>query len=251
MSEILAEAYGDASVEIYDELIVPGTDPHNLELLLRFAGGGGRALELGPGTGRVAVPLASRGISVDGIESSQKMILKLRERERLVGNSRAIEIVGNDMRTFNTPPDYDLVFVLKHTLYLAPTLSDQKDVLRNVARSLKMNGAFVFEGIVPDPSRYEDGQCVRASLVTGDTVCLEASVYNRADQTLSSTEIFFYKGKIYLVPIRARYIWPSELDLIASSVGLELKERYSTWKGDTFSESSYNNISVYVKVREN
>ena len=241
-------AYGDASVDIYDQLIVSETDPACLQFLRRFAGRGARALELGPGTGRVAIPLMSDGVVIDGIEPSDKMIALMRQKERLAGNARRIEIVGSDMSRFDANAEYDLVFVLKHTLYLAPTRDGQQDVLRNVARSLRKGGVFVFEGIVPDPSRYDRGQCVRTSIVRSDAVCIEASIYNPVHQTLSSTEIYFYRGKIYLVPITARYIWPSELDQMASAVGMELKERCATWAGDAFDESSHNNISVYVKT---
>jgi SAM-dependent methyltransferase len=234
-------SYGDAASEIYDELMGEA-EPACADLLARCANGG-MALELGIGTGRAAIPLLERGVAVDGIESSPLMVHKLVAKDRASG----IRIVGNDMREFAFPCQYDLVFVLLHTLYMAPSLKEQLDVLRSVATSLKPGGRFVFEGIVPQPSRFTDGQCVRTSWVTARAVSLEASMYNSEDQTISGMRILMADGKITQVPIHARYIWPAELDLMANSVGLTLEARFSDWNGAPFGESSNNNISIYIK----
>lgn len=234
-------SYGDAASDIYDELMGEA-ESTCVDFLARHAPGG-RALELGIGTGRAAIPLAKKGILVDGIESSSRMVEKLTAK----AGAEGIRLVGSDMREFAFREEYDLVFVLLHTLYMAPSIAEQLSVLRSVAESLKIGGRFIFEGIVPDPSRFTDGQCVRTSWVTAKAVSLEASMYNRMDQTISGMRILIADGKITQVPIHARYIWPVELDLMAKSVGLDLELRTSDWYGSEFNEDSKNNISVYVK----
>lgn len=242
MDNYQASSYGDAVAGIYDS-VFKKIDPDCVNFLTMLAEGG-TALELGVGTGRIAIPLQQSGPKVYGVECSRHMILELRTKS----GGKSIEVIGDDMQSFRSDLRFDLIFVVFHSLYMLETAEAQIECIENVAHHLKPTGSFVFEGFVPDMSRFSSGQCVRTSWVSGDAVSIEASTHSPVDQKVSGVEVIIRENKTHIIPISARYIWPSELDLMARIAGLKLIDRFSTWSREKFDDTSTTNISIYRKM---
>jgi SAM-dependent methyltransferase len=236
--------YGDRVADVYDEwyTLPPDTDAC-VEFLATLAGRG-PALELGIGTGRVALPLTARGIDVHGIDASKSMVAKLREKE---GGS-GIPVTMGDFVDVGVRGRYSMVFIVFNTLYALLTHEDQARCVRNVAEHLADDGLFVVEAFVPDPGRFDLGQRVNATYVGLDEVVLEASRHDEANQRVDSQAIVIREGAIRLFPVRIRYVYPAELDAMAESAGLRLRERWSGWEREPFEDNSPRHVSVYERA---
>jgi SAM-dependent methyltransferase len=234
--------YGDRWAEVYDERHA-GRDPASaVEFLARLAGRG-PVLELAVGTGRVALPLAARGISVHGIEASQAMVDRLRAKP----GSDAIQLTVGDMAEVGVAGPFRLVYLVFNTLFGLLSQERQADCFRNVARVLEPDGVFVIECFVPDVTRFYRGQVVQALEVTEDSAALELSCHDAARQRISTQIITFDRQGMHMLPVAVRYAWPTELDLMAKQAGLRLKERYSGWEGLPFGSTSTGHVSVYER----
>lgn len=230
--------YGDRWAEVYDD-IHPGTNPAAVALLADLARGG-RALELGIGTGRIALPLAAAGVTVEGIDISESMVAKLREKP----GGPEIPVTVGDFADVDRQGPFDLVFVVFNTIFVLLEQAAQVRCFGNVAKRLKPDGAFVIEAFVPDPARFH--RSVSAAEVGFDRVRLDASHHDPVTQRITSQTIFLSDGSIDMRPIRIRYAWPSELDLMAQLAGLRLQARWSDWNQSPFDASSTRHVSVYV-----
>ena len=234
-------AYGDHIADRYDDLHAH-MDPADAVAALARLVGDGRALELGIGTGRVALPLARRGVRVEGIDASEAMVARMRAKP---GGSDIPVAIG-DFADVDVDGRFDLVFVVFNTFFGLLTRQDQMSCFRNAAAHLEQGGAFVLEAFVPDLTRFDEtGQWLRLTRQSGDRLRLDVSQLDRARQRISS-ELFSIEGeRVARYPIEIRYAWPSELDLMAQQAGLSLRERWSDWLGSPFDSASQSHISIY------
>jgi SAM-dependent methyltransferase len=231
--------YGDRIAGIYDELY--GSYEESTVDLLQELARGGRALELGIGTGRVALPLHRRGVHVTGIDSSQAMIDKLHAKP----GGPAIEVVQTNFASFDLDARFDLIYVLVNTLFGLLTQEEQVQCFQTVAAHLAPEGVFLVEAFVPDVCRFDRGQTIRVPYLDEDEVRLDVTRHNLVEQHILSQHVVCTEEGIRLYPVRLRYIWPSEMDLMARLAGLELKHRWSSWDKGAFGAKSEKHISVY------
>jgi SAM-dependent methyltransferase len=223
----------------------PGNpDPAPAVEFLAGLANGGPALELAIGSGRVALPLAGRGIAVDGIEASPEMVELLRAKP---GGDRIPVVIG-DMADVAVPGPYPLVYLVFNTLFNLTGAGRQDDCFRNVARVLAPGGAFVIEAFVPDPAAFDrDEQQVQVRSVTEEAVTVRMHRYDRAAQTFVRQTITFTDGGVRLKPFGMHYRWPEQIDELAAAAGLRLDARYATWQRAPFGPDSTDHISVYRK----
>jgi len=247
MDEYEPSTYGDHWAELYDEWVavrLPGEAAHTVDFLA-FMAGPGPALELPIGTGRrVALPLAARGLEVHGIDASEAMVAKLRAKP----GGAEIPVTIGDFADVDVDGRFSLIYVVFNTFFALLTREDQVRCIRNVAEHLTDGGAFVLEAFVPDLTRFDGSQRVEATLVGVDEVRIEASRHDPVDQRVDATHIVLRDGDVRLYPVRLRYAWPSELDLMARLAGLRLRERSSGWKGEPFGADSPRHVSVYERA---
>ncbi len=241
MGEYNASTYGDRIADIYDDWYDDLFDTEGaVDLLTRLADGG-RALELAIGTGRVAVPLAGAGVEVHGIDASEAMVAKLRAKP----NGGRIPVTMGDFTDVDVDGRFSLVYVAFNTFFALTSQKDQVTCFRNVAEHLDDDGVFVIEAFVPDPTRFDRGQRVDVGRVETDEVVIDASRHDPVNQRTDATHIVITEHGTRLFPVRIRYAWPSELDLMAQLAGLVLKERWAGWRGQPFTSSSEAHVSVY------
>jgi SAM-dependent methyltransferase len=205
----------------------------------------GPVLELAIGSGRVALPLAGRGIPVEGIEASPEMVDLLRAKQ----GGEAIPVVIGDMADVTvTGGPYPLVYLVFNTLFNLTGEGRQEDCFGNVARVLAPGGAFVIEAFVPDPADFDrDEQQVQVRSVTEQAVTVRMHQYDRAAQTFIRQTITFTDGGVQLKPFGMHYRWPEQIDELATAAGLHLEARYATWQRAPFTPTSTDHISVYRK----
>jgi SAM-dependent methyltransferase len=241
------QTYGDEIAEVYDEWLPGG---YSEQAGIDAAGfladlvPGGRALELGIGTGRVALPLAARGVDVHGIDASESMVAKLRDKPGGAG----LPVTIGDFAEVPADGEFDLVYVVFNTFFALLTQEDQIRCAGNVAARLRPGGRFVIEAFVPDLGRFNREQLVGANLVGLDRVRVEVTQHDRLAQTVSSQHLLIGTGGIQLYPVRLRYCWPSELNLICRLADLHLTDRYAGWHREPFNAASGSHISVYTRA---
>jgi SAM-dependent methyltransferase len=241
MDDYIAITYGEQLADVYD-LWFSSYEEAAIDLLAQLARGG-RALELGIGTGRVAIPLAARGVEVHGIDGSEAMVSRLRARP---GGEKISVTMGNFAHV-NVDGKFSLVFTVFNTFFALLAQEEQVRCFSNVAKHLEPGGAFVLEVFVPDMTHFDQGQSVRATAVTTDRVSLKVSQLDKVNQRMKSQHIVFADGEIKLFPVEVRYAWPSELDLMARITGLRLRHRWSGWNREEFTSTSEKHISVYER----
>jgi len=232
--------YGDRWAEVYDEHHAEYDPAPAVEFLAGLAGDR-RVLELAIGTGRVALPLAARGIAVEGIDASEAMVQRLRAKPR----GASIAVVIGDMAQVPATGPFGLVYLVFNTLFGLLSQDRQAACFRNVAGVLGPDGVFVIECFVPDLSRFDRDQRVDARAVTEDSAILEVSRHDAAQQRVTTQIITFDGQGTHLRPVALRYSWPSELDLMAQQAGLRLRGRYRGWDRQPFDSSSDGHVSVY------
>jgi SAM-dependent methyltransferase len=232
--------YGERIAEAYDEWY-GSFDETCIERLAELAGAGGRALELGIGTGRIALPLLKKGVAVHGIDASEAMVARLRAKP---GGER-IPVTLGDFAEVAAEGPFDLVYVLFNTFFGLLTQEAQVRCFAGVARCLGPKGVFVMDAFVPDMTRFAGGQALRTVAIGEQQVRVDATLHDPAHQLLDSQHIVLSPQGIRLYPVRLHYAWPSELDLMAQLAGLRLRERWSDWQRRPFEAGSTKHISVY------
>jgi SAM-dependent methyltransferase len=235
-----ATTYGQRIADVYDDWHTEAR-PGQVELLLELAGNG-PALELGIGTGRLALPLASRGLEVHGIDSSDAMVARLREKP----GGESVAVTLGDFRDFDVAKRFSLVFVVFNTLFTLPDQKAQLSCFSAVSRHLLPGGLFLVEAFVPDLSRFDQGQRVSVVRIGVDDVRLDCSRHDPTTQSVSSQHVVLESGNIQLYPVQMRYAWPSELDLMAKLAGLRLEARWDGWDRRPFTAGSDTTISVWA-----
>lgn len=234
-----ASFYGERIAEVYDDLY-PEVDEDAVDRLAEFAGEG-RALELGVGTGRVALPLRERGIDVAGIDASPAMLDKLQAKPL----GKEIQAIHGDFSAFELEHRFRLIYVIFNTFYGLLTQEAQVRCFRSVADHLTDDGVFVVEGFVPDLCRYRDQQEVRGFTAGDSAVKIDVAELDPVDQHISSRHVLLSEEGIEIYPVELRYAWPPELDLMAQLAGLVLDHRWGTWDRSPFTARSWRHISVY------
>lgn len=203
--------------------------------------GSGPALELAIGTGRIALPLAARGIRVDGIDISPAMVEQLRAKP----GGDEISVTVGDFADVSASGTYRLVYVVFNTLFNLLTQEDQVRCFENVAAHLTDDGSFVIEAGSPASFyRLRDDQYVNAESIEVDAVRLDLLRHDPAKQMIDESHVSISGTGVRLNPIVQRYAWPAELDLMARIAGLRLKERWDGWNREPFT-GRHNVVSVY------
>lgn len=233
------ETYGETVAGVYDEWY-SDYDSHAIDVLAELAHGG-RALELGIGTGRIALPLSAKGVEVHGVDAAASMISRLRAKP---GGDR-ITITQGSFAEIPVFGEFALVYIVFNTFFALSSQDEQVRCFRNVAAHLSRDGCFVMEAFVPDLNRFTGGQVNWATKVTTDEVQLDVGQHDAAAQRVISQKVVLTEGNVRLYPVQIRYAWPSELDLMAQLAGLRLRERWSNWKREPFSSESMHHISIY------
>lgn len=233
------ETYGEHVAGVYDEWY-SDYDNHAIDALGDLARGG-RALELGIGTGRFALPLSAKGVEVHGVDAATSMISRLRAKP---GADR-ITVTQGSFADVPVEGEFALVYIVFNTFFALSSQDEQVRCFRNVAAHLSRDGCFAMEAFVPDVTRFTGGQVNWATKVTVDEVQLDVGQHDAAAQRVVSQKIVITDGSVRLYPVQIRYAWPSELDLMARLAGLRLRERWSNWKREPFSSESTQHISIY------
>jgi SAM-dependent methyltransferase len=238
--ERIAAGYDESAAEMFDAAVVePAVD-----LLVELAGQG-RALELGIGTGRIALPLAQRGVPVHGIDLSEAMVARLRAKP----GSDAIGVSIGDFATARVQGSFSLVYVVFNTIGNLTTQASQVACFRNAASHLEPGGCFVVELLVPDLRRLPPGDMFRVFSRRGDAWGIDE--YDVATQGLTSHHLDVTNdGTIETVSFPFRYAWPSELDLMAQLAGMTLRERLGGWNREPFTSESRSHISIWTKPED-
>ena len=243
MSEYDVSTYGDTVADVYDDRHQDREDLAPVVALLAELAGDGKALELGIGTGRVALPLAERGIEVHGIDASEAMVAKLRAKP----GGETIPVTMGSFADLGMTESYALVFVVFNTLFGLLTQDDQVRCFSNVAQRLDRDGVFLIEAFVPDLGRFDRGQRVDVVSVDTDKVDVTMTRHDAVAQRVVTQHVVLSEEGTRLYPVQVRYAWPSELDLMARLAGLRLSDRWSDWRRSAFAGTSVSHISVYEK----
>jgi SAM-dependent methyltransferase len=234
--ERVAERYDESSADMFEPAVV---DPA-VDFLAELAGSGA-ALELGIGTGRLALPLAQRGIRVHGIDLSEAMVARLRTKP----GAEDIEVTIGDFATTRVEGTFSVAYLVFNTIMNLTTQDEQVACFENVAAHLEPGGCFVIEVGVPALQRLPPGETVRAFDISATHLGFDE--YDVVSQGLISHHYSVVDGKLELHSVPFRYVWPSELDLMARLAGMGLRERWSGWKREPFASDSRKHVSVWEK----
>ncbi|ADP82936.1 class I SAM-dependent DNA methyltransferase [Pseudofrankia inefficax] len=244
--------YGDRIADVYDHWY-EGLDealPAAVELLAKTAKGG-QALELGIGTGRVALPLAAAGVKVAGVDASERMVARLWAKP----GGADIPVTFGDFgdpavlaEAAGTSGDVSLVYVVFNTLFALPTQAEQVRVFAAASEVLAPGAAFVVQAFVPDQSLFARGTRFSTDRIEGDESRLTAAVHDRNAQTVRANHVVLSPRGIETYPVNLRYAFPAELDLMAALAGLTLEARFGTWSGEPFTNTSGSHISLWRKL---
>jgi SAM-dependent methyltransferase len=239
MGDPTPSTYDERCAEVYDDWFTA----HEAAAVNTLAGlaRGGRALELGIGTGLVALPLAAKGVSVHGIDNSEAMVAKLRAKP----GGEAIPVTMGNFADVPVSGEFSLIFVVFNTFFALLDQKEQVRCFRNVAAHLTAGGVFVLEAFVPDIASFSGGQNLRALSVTGDRVGLKVSRHDPVEQRITSQHVVLRNGEVRLYPVTVRYAWPAEMDLMAELAGLTLRHRWGSWEREAFRAGSEKQIAVY------
>jgi SAM-dependent methyltransferase len=235
--------YGASGIaEEYDDLYQAEWETDAaVDVLAQLAGAGGKVLELGIGTGRLAIPLVGRGIDVHGVDASEEMLQKLRQKS---GGERIPVVVG-DFAKVDAGRDFALVVLAVNTIFALPDQQAQVSCFANAARHLARGGRFVVEAWVPDVGAFRHNRAVRPRVMGGDRISIEAAEIDPVEQMIRTTQAVFANGSVRLYPANHRYAWPAELDLMAQMAGFHRESRWADWKGAAFTAESRAHVSVY------
>jgi SAM-dependent methyltransferase len=235
--EQVAQRYDESSADMFDPAVVdPAVD------FLAGLAGQGAALEFGIGTGRIALPLARRGIRVHGIDLSEAMVARLRAKP---GGERIGVAIG-DFATTTVDGRFSLAYLVFNTIGNLTTQDAQVACFQNAAAHLEPGGCFVIEVGVPELQRLPPGETVRPFNVSPTRLGFDE--YDVVSQGLISHHYTVVDGRLEVFSIPFRYVWPAELDLMARLAGMRLRERWSGWRREPFTSDSAKHVSVWEKT---
>ncbi|MGA9776054.1 MAG: class I SAM-dependent methyltransferase [Candidatus Dormiibacterota bacterium] len=237
-------SFGHQESMRYDAEDTRGDEEQTVEFLARLAGQRD-ALELAVGTGRIALPLAAAGVSVDGIEMSPHMLERMREKP----GGDAVDVIMGDMSRVGTGRTYGLVYLVYNTIGNLLTQDDQVRCFENAARHLTDDGVFVLECRVPAAPSRAGHQFVDPEIIGVDHVVFDVCRYDPVSQILDENHVRISSDGIVFGPIRVRLAHPPEFDLMARIAGLRLRDRWGGWNQEPFTASSWRHISVYERAQ--
>jgi SAM-dependent methyltransferase len=234
--ERVAARYDESAADMFElDVVEPAVD------FLAELAGGGRALELGIGTGRIALPLARRGVEVHGIDLSKAMVARLREKP----GGGDIQVTIGDFATTTVGGAFAVAYLVFNTIMNLTTQAAQVACFQNVAAHLDPRGCFVIEVGVPDLQRLPPGETIRAFHVSEHKWGFDE--IEVATQALTSHHFEIVGGRAERFAAPFRYVWPAELDLMAELARLRLRERWSGWRREPFTSDSRSHVSVWEK----
>lgn len=239
MEEYDDSTYGQRIAEVYDAFYMD-YDPASIELLAELARGG-PALELGIGTGRIALPLYEKGVSVQGIDASEAMLSQLRAKP----HGAEIEVLTGSFAEFKLEQRFSLIYVVFNTFFGLLTQEEQVQCFKSVREHLSPEGVFLLDVFVPNLCRFVNHQTVRAVSVSPSGVKLEVTQVDPVAQQLTTQHVLLSQNETRLYPVKLRYAWPTELNLMAQIAGLDLVQRWGSWSKEAFTKNSQMHISVY------
>ena len=238
-------SFGHETSRDYDAVSERGDEEETVAFLAGLAGGG-EALELAVGTGRIALPLMKAGVRVDGIELSKDMVDRMREKP----GGDQVEVVMGDMSRVTTGRSYGLVYLVFNTIGNLLTQDDQVRCFENAARHLTDDGVFVVECRVPTAPARPGHQFIDVEELELDHVELGVSRYDPLTQILDVNHVHLGADGLGFSPIRLRLAYPPEFDLMARIAGLRLRDRWGGWNGEPFTAASWRHISVYEHTHD-
>lgn len=230
----VAARYDESSAEMF----VPDVVTPTVDFLAALAGQG-RALEFGIGTGRIAIPLSQRGVPVHGIDMSEAMVSRLREKT----GSESIGVTIDDFSAASVGGPFSVVYLIFNTIMNLTTQEAQVACFRNAAAHLVLGGCFVIEVMLPDLQRLPHGERIRPFRISDTRLGFDE--YNIAEQSLISHHFEMIDGKWERQSIPFRYVWPGELDLMARLAGMRLRERWAGWRSEPFTSDSQHLVAVW------
>ena len=241
MEQWRSETFGQRHAADYDRGSHRDDTDATVDLLASLAGSG-PVLELAVGTGRVALPLAARGVRVDGLEISPEMVEQLRAKP----GGGDLDVVIGDMADFRLPARYPLVFLVFNSLFNLVTQDEQVRCFERVAEHLTDDGIFVIECLVPTSlQRLRGDQYVDAEAIGLDHVVFDVGRHDPVHQRLDEMHVVLTEQGVRLYPVVTRYAWPAELDLMARLAGLRRRDRWAGWHREPFTADSRQHVSVY------
>lgn len=234
--------YGSSGIaDEYDEMYGAEWDTAGAVEHIAAAAGDRPVLEFGIGTGRLALPLAARGVEVHGIDGSQEMVDAMRRKP---GGERIAVTIG-DFSEAVADGRFGVVVLAANTIFALPDQAAQVRCFRNAARHLDPGGTFVVEAWIPDLGAFRRNRLVRPRLLAEGLMSIESVVLEPSSQRMRTTQAVFRDGSVRLYPANHRYAWPAELDLMAQLAGFELLERHADWRGTVFDDDSDTHVSTY------
>ena len=235
--EEIAAKYDEADDEEFEPEVIDQT----VDFLADLAGSA-RALELGVGTGRIALPLARRGVDVHGIDLSRAMVARLRAKP----GGDDIGVTIGDFATTRVDGSFSLAYLVCNTIMNLTTQEAQVACFRNAAAHLQPGGCFVIEVMIPELQRLPPGEIFR--VFRGSETYWGIDEYDVANQGLISHHVEIVDGSVETISMPFRYAWPAEYDLMARLAGMRLRERWGGWKREPFTSESDKHVSVWQKV---
>jgi SAM-dependent methyltransferase len=232
----VAATYDESSAEMFDPTVVDPVVDDLAELA-----GNGRALEFAIGTGRIALPLAARGVPVAGIELSTAMAEQMRAKP----GGAALDVTIGDIATTRVEGPFSLVYLVFNTVMNLTTQEAQVACFRNAAAHLEPGGCFVIEVMVPELRRLPPGETFHVFGGGGDSWGIDE--YDVAEQGLVSHHLEVVDGDLERFSVPFRYVWPAELDLMAQLAGMTLRERWAGWAREPFTGESRQHVSVWER----
>jgi SAM-dependent methyltransferase len=236
--------FGEDVAQRYDESTAGMFEPAVVEPAVDFLAdlaGQGAALELGIGTGRIALPLARRGIRVHGIDLSEAMVARLRAKP----GAERIGVTVGDFAATTVDGSFSVVYLVFNTIMNLTTQDGQVACFQNVAAHLEPGGCFVIEVGIPALQRLPPGETVRPFKVSPTRLGVDE--YDVVSQGLISHHYTVVDGRLEVFAVPFRYVWPSELDLMARLAGMRLRERWGGWRREPFTSDSTGHVSVWEK----
>ena len=235
--ERVAARYDETSADMFEEAEVEPVVDFLAELATD-----GPALELGIGTGRIALPLSRRGIRVHGIDLSEAMVARLQAKP----GAEQIGVTIGDFATTTVEGRFSVAYLVFNTIMNLTTQDEQVACFQNVASHLQPGGCFVVEVSIPDLQRLPPGETVRPFTVSATRLGFDE--YDVVAQGLISHHYWIDNGRLETISMPFRYVWPAELDLMARLAGMSLRERWSDWKREPFTSDSRQHVSVWEKT---
>ena len=243
LDEYTAATYGDRIAGVYDDFYRSVNVQERVDILEELADGG-RALELGIGTGAFALPLAARGVDVHGIEISEAMVSQIRAKE----GGESLPVTIGDFADVEVEGAFSLIFVIFNTFFMLTDHEEQIRCFENVAAHLDESGVFLVHAFVPDVSMFDKGPHISGDLPDLASVRMDVSAHDAMNQVVDFRHLHLTEEGIRMYPGRLRYVWPSELDLMARLAGLRLRERWADWRGSAFTSESRSHVSIYERA---